>query len=74
MRRNPNLVDRRVGADDELAGRLLELDGQCAAVEISLEVGFVGGGREAAIQRLERLFGPVLEFLIVHVTASRTLT
>ncbi len=59
-------MNRRVGADHELAGRIFKLDGQRATVEISFELGFVGSGREPAIQRLKRLLGPVLEFLIVH--------
>ena len=66
MRRYPDLVNRRVGADDELSGRLFELDGQRAAVEIGLEVGAIGSRRQPSIQSLQRLVGPILEFLIVH--------
>src|SRR5580658_10193609 len=63
-------MNRRVGADDKLAGRIFELDGQRARVEISFKLRVVGSGREPAIQRLKRMLGPVLEFLIVHEVAS----
>jgi hypothetical protein len=66
-------MNRRVGADHKLAGRIFELDGQRAAIEIGFKLGFVGSGREPAIQSLERLLGAVLEFLIVHEILARTL-
>jgi hypothetical protein len=59
-----------IRADDKLAGRIFELDGQRAGVEIGLKLGSVRCRREPAIQRLERLFGAVLEFLIVHGTGK----
>ena len=70
MRRDPDLVNRRIGADDKLAGRFFELDGERPAVEIHLEVRVVGSRGQPAIQRFQRLVGAVLEFLIVHDLAS----
>ena len=58
MRRHPDLMHRRIGADDKLAGRLFELDGQRAAVEIHFELGFVGMPRPAGDTALRAIDRP----------------
>ncbi len=36
---NPDLAHRRIGADDEFAGRCLELDGQGPGIEVRFKIG-----------------------------------
>ncbi len=66
VRRHPDLPDWRVGADDELAGRLFELDGKRAGIEVGLEFGVIGSRSQPLVERLKRLVGSRFELLIVH--------
>ena len=50
VRRNPYLVHRRVGADDEFRGRIFEFDRHRAGVEIGLETVLIASRRQPPVK------------------------
>jgi hypothetical protein len=66
MSRNPNLPHRRIGTDDKLGGRIIELNGQRPGIEVSLKGVPVGGEGKPTVKVGQSGIGERAKFLIVH--------
>jgi bacillithiol synthase len=67
MRRHPDLGNGRIRTDDEFPGRLVELYGERAGIEIRLEAVLIRGRSELAVEIFESVVRPALKFLFVHL-------
>src|SRR5262245_9797085 len=64
--RDPNLLNRRVWADNELDGRVFELDKQRSRAEIGVKAKLAGGREQLLLQFVKCLIGMPAELLVVH--------